>query len=201
MTSPERRTRLAVLVSGGGRSLDNLCEAIERGELACEVALVVCNRRDAFALERARRRGLATALVDPDRELSPAELSAAVFERVDAARCDLVVMAGFLRLCPVPRHWSGRVLNIHPSLLPAFGGTGCYGDRVHAAVLARGVQFTGCTVHYVDDEYDHGRILLQRCIPVRADDTVETLAARVFEEEKQALPDAIRLHLARAAGG
>jgi phosphoribosylglycinamide formyltransferase-1 len=197
MSAHERPARLAVLVSGGGRSLENLCEAIERGELACEVALVVCNKREAHALERARRRGLAAALVDPERELSPAELSAAIFERVDAARCDLVVMAGFLRLCPVPERWAGRVLNIHPSLLPAFGGKGCYGERVHAAVLERGVQFTGCTVHYVDDEYDHGRILLQRCIPVRADDTVATLAARVFEEEKLALPEAIRLHLAR----
>jgi formyltetrahydrofolate-dependent phosphoribosylglycinamide formyltransferase len=198
VTPPERLPRLAVLVSGGGRSLENLCAVIERGELAAEVALVVSSRPGAFALERARRRGIPTALVDPGRELSPAELSAALFERVDAAGCELVVMAGFLRLCPVPARWSGRVLNVHPSLLPAFGGKGFYGERVHAAVLERGVQFTGCTVHYVDDEYDHGRILLQRCIPVLPGDTAETLAARVFEEEKLALPEAIRRHLARA---
>ena len=192
-------TSIGVLVSGGGRSLENLCETIERGRLAARIALVVSNDPTAGALDRARRREIPTAVVDPDRALAPDAFARAIFAEVDAAGCDLVVMAGFLRLCPVPHAWRGRVLNIHPSLLPAFGGQGFYGNRVHAAVLERGVQFTGCTVHYVDDEYDHGPILLQRCIPVEPDDTVETLAARVFEEEKIALPEAIRRHAGRGA--
>ena len=105
------------------------------------------------------------------------------------------MLAGFLRLLLLPPEWVGRVLNIHPALLPAFGGKGYWGDRVHRAVLERGVQFTGCTVHYVTNEYDAGPIVLQRCVAVHPDDTVERLAARVFEQEKVALPEAIRLHL------
>jgi phosphoribosylglycinamide formyltransferase-1 len=108
------------------------------------------------------------------------------------------VLAGFLRLLLLPEAWVGRVLNIHPALLPAFGGKGYWGERVHRAVLERGVQFTGCTVHYVTNEYDAGPIVLQRCVAVRPDDTVASLAARVFEQERRALPEAIRLHLSGA---
>ncbi len=107
------------------------------------------------------------------------------------------MLAGFLRFLPIPERWIGRVLNIHPSLLPAFGGKGYYGDRVHRAALERGVQFTGCTVHYVDNVYDNGPILLQRCIEVLESDDVESLAARVFELEKISLPEAIRQHFSQ----
>ena len=188
--------RLAVLVSGGGRSLENLAEVIARGELDAQLGLVVANTPGAHALERARRLGI-EAVVVPHREHPEVEhFSAAVFAAVEAHRCDLVVLAGFLRLLRIPERWLGRVINIHPALLPAFGGKGYYGERVHRAVIERGVQFSGCTVHYVTNEYDAGPILLQRCVPVRPDDTPETLAARVFEQEKLALPEAIRLHLA-----
>lgn len=189
--------RLAVLVSGSGRSLENLCERIDAGDLAAGVALVVSNRADAYALERARRRSITALVVDPERQLAPEEFSQRVFAACEAAGADLVVLAGFLRFLPVPAAWEGRVLNIHPSLLPAFGGKGCYGDRVHAAVLARGVQYTGCTVHYVTNEYDAGPILLQKVVPVEPGDDVHALAARVFEAEKIALPEAIALHAAR----
>lgn len=198
------RPRIAVLASGGGRSLENLCEQIDAGRLACEVALVVSDRPDAGALARAARRGI-DALVLAPRELGgPERFGEAVFRAVEERGCELVVLAGFLRLLPVPPAWEGRVLNIHPALLPAFGGKGYYGDRVHAAVLARGVQVTGCTVHYVSDEYDAGPILLQRAVEVSPDDTVESLAARVFEAEKEALPEAVRQHLSgetRLVGG
>jgi len=187
--------RIAVLVSGGGRTLENLAEKIAAGELPCRIGLVLSNRADAFALERARRLELPSAVVDPGRELSLEEFSREVFARIEERGCEHAVLAGFLRLLALPDAWSGRVLNIHPALLPAFGGKGYYGDRVHRAVLERGVQFTGCTVHYVDNEYDAGPILLQRCIPVLPGDTVESLAARVFEEEKIALPEALRMHL------
>lgn len=188
--------RLAVLVSGGGRSLENLAEVIARGELDASVELVIANKAGIGALERCERLGITSEVIDAGRALAPTDFSAAVFERVAAAECDLVVLAGFLRFLPIPDAWIGRVINIHPSLLPAFGGKGFYGDRVHAAVLERGVQFTGCTVHYVDNEYDHGPILLQRCVAVEPDDDVHALAARVFEEEKVALPEAIRRHAA-----
>ena len=187
---------IAVLVSGGGRSLENLVEKIERRELDCRIALVVSNTERAFALERAKQHGIPRIVVDPERALDDAAFGRAVFAAVEAAGCELVVMAGFLRLLPIPSRWEGRVLNIHPALLPAFGGTGYYGMRVHRAVLERGVQFTGCTVHYASNEYDAGPILVQRCVAVRADDTPDSLAERVFEEEKIALPDAIRRHLA-----
>ena len=190
--------RLAILASGGGRSLENLAQVIARGELAAEIALVLSNSEDAFALERARRLGLATAVVPHRAFAEPSSFSAAVFREIEEHAAEVVVLAGFLRKLEIPERWVGRVLNIHPALLPAFGGKGFYGERVHRAVLERGVQFTGCTVHYVTNEYDAGPIVLQRCVPVRSDDTPETLAARVFEEEKLALPEALRLHLSGA---
>jgi phosphoribosylglycinamide formyltransferase-1 len=194
------RARVGVLVSGSGRSLENLLEKTRAGELDCEIAIVVSSTPKAFALERARRHDILSVVVDPDRRLSPEELGRDVFAAVESVDCDVVVMAGFLRLVKIPARWIGRVLNIHPSLLPAFGGKGFYGERVHKAVLERGVQFTGCTVHYVDNEYDQGPILLQRCIAVNPSDTAESLAARVFEEEKIALPEALRVHFARVRG-
>jgi phosphoribosylglycinamide formyltransferase-1 len=190
-------TKLAVLISGGGRSLENLVEHISAGELDARIQLVVSNREDSGGLVRARNHDLPTTVVDAQKEMGPEQFSAAVFGQVQAAGCNLVVLAGFLRFLPIPENWLGRVINIHPSLLPAFGGKGFYGDRVHKAVLARGVKFTGCTVHYVDNIYDNGPILLQRCIEVADNDNVDSLAARVFEEEKIALPQAIAMHAQR----
>jgi len=189
--------KLAVLVSGGGRSLENLADEIASGALDAHVGLVIANKHGIGALERCERLGIPARVIDADRALAPSDFSAEVFGAIEAAGCDLAVLAGFLRFLPIPDAWIGRVINIHPSLLPAFGGKGYYGDRVHTAVLERGVQFTGCTVHYVDNEYDHGPILLQRCIPVEPSDDVSSLAARVFEEERLALPEAIRMHAAR----
>jgi len=189
--------RIAVLVSGGGRSLENLAEAIARDEVPGELLLVLASNRKAFALERARRLEIPSVVIDAERKLSPPEFSREAFAAIERAGADVVVMAGFLLLLPLPETWIGCLLNIHPALLPAFGGKGYYGDRVHEAVLAAGVKETGCTVHYVDNEYDHGPVLLQRRVAVREDDTVETLGARVFEEEKIALPEALRIHAKR----
>jgi phosphoribosylglycinamide formyltransferase 1 len=191
-------TKIALLVSGGGRSLENLAAAIARREVPARIVLVLSSTEKAFALERARRLEIPAVVVDPGRKLGPEEYSRDVFAAVESFGAELAVMAGFLRLIRIPPRWAGRVLNIHPSLLPAFGGKGFYGDRVHRAVLEAGARETGCTVHYVDDQYDHGPILLQRKIAVRDGDTVETLSARVFEEEKLALPEALRIHIARA---
>ena len=191
--------RIAILVSGGGRSLENLAERMVSGVLDAELGLVISNRPDAYALERAERLGIPSLVLDPDREMSPEVFSETVFSAVDDADCSLTVLAGFLRFLPIPPAWEGRVLNIHPSLLPAFGGKGYYGDRVHHAVLERGVRYTGCTVHYVDNVYDNGPIVVQRIVEVTPQDTVESLATRVFEEEKIALPEAIRSHFEQDA--
>ncbi len=123
----------------------------------------------------------------------PHDYCKAMFEPCRDAGVKLVVMAGYLKHVLIPEDFVGRVINIHPSLLPSFGGPGMYGQRVHQAVLDRGVKISGCTVHYVDNEYDNGPIILQRSCEVKDDDTAETLAARVFEQECQALPDAIRM--------
>lgn len=183
--------RCAVFVSGTGRHLENLARLAAAGELGGALALVVSNKRGVAALERAARAGVEACVLDAERSFDDATFSARAFELVEARRCDTVVLAGFLRKLLVPARWAGRVVNIHPALLPAFGGKGFYGDRVHKAVLERGCQVTGCTVHVVDDEYDHGRVLIQRWCPVEVDDTAHTLAARVFAEELLALPEAL----------
>ena len=191
--------RLALLVSGSGRSLENLVEETRRGALAAEVVLAIADRPGIGALERCARLGV-PALVLDYKALGGAEgFSARVFRELEEREVRLCVLAGFLRLVRVPPHWKGRVLNIHPALLPKYGGKGFYGDHVHAAVLAAGERESGCTVHLVDDQYDHGTHLLQRRVPVLPGDDVHTLAARVFEAEKRALPEAIRLLLARLA--
>jgi phosphoribosylglycinamide formyltransferase-1 len=187
-----------VLASGGGRSLENLCERIGSGRLAAQIRVLVVNTPKAGAIERAQRLGLECVLIPHQDFATPEAFSAAIFAELGARQVELVVLAGFLRLLIVPEAWLGRVINIHPSLLPAFGGKGFYGERVHQAVLERGVQFTGCSVHYVTNEYDAGPILLQRCIEVRAGESAHELSARVFEEEKIALPEAIRLHASGA---
>lgn len=191
--------RLAVLVSGGGRSLENLATRIAAHELEAEIGLVLSNTPTAFALERAKRLGLEAVVVDHRQHADAASFSQSVFREIDARAIDLVVLAGFLRLVILPERWLGHVLNIHPSLLPRHGGKGFYGDRVHRAVLAAGDRESGCTVHYVTNEYDRGEIVLQRRVPVLPGDDEHLLGARVFEEERLALPEAIRRHFARAA--
>lgn len=185
-----RSLRLAVLLSGSGRTLDNLLDWIAAGRLAGRVETVVSSRSDVRGILIAERAGI-TVHVLPRADATVAAWSATIFDRCRAAGADLVVMAGFLHLVEIPADFTGRVINIHPALLPAFGGRGFHGMHVHRAVLARGCTVSGCTVHLVDNEYDHGRVLLQRTVPVLADDTADSLAARVFAAECIALPEAI----------
>lgn len=187
--------RIAVFASGGGRSLENLVESSRASAFDAEIVLVVANKTGIGALERAARLSVPSVVLDPERKLTPAEFSRDAFLAVESFRCDLVVLAGFLRLLPIPDAWLGRVLNIHPALLPSFGGKGYYGHRVHEAVLEHGCTVSGCTVHYVTNEYDAGPILLQRACAVIDADTADSLAARVFAEETLALPDAVRMHV------
>ena len=186
----------AVLVSGSGRHLENLAALCASGELDARIALVICDRAGVAALERAERLGLPLLHLDPERALDPEAFGERAFAAIREHGAETVVLAGFLRLLQIPEDYQGRVLNIHPSLLPAFGGKGFYGSRVHAAVLARGCQVSGCTVHRVDEVFDNGPILLQRWCPVEPGDTPDSLAARVFELELEAYPEAIRRFLA-----
>ena len=194
--SAGRRPRVAVLVSGGGRSLENLAALAASGELEIELALVLSNTPRAGALARAERLRIPHVVVDHREHPDARAFSAAVFRELDARGVELVVLAGFLRLLLLPDAWQGRVLNIHPALLPKFGGKGFYGERVHRAVIEAGESITGCTVHYVSNVYDSGPVVLQRRCPVLPGDDEHTLGARVFEEEKLALPEAIRRHFA-----
>ena len=184
MTGP---LQLGVFLSGGGRTLANLIEHRDSHGLPIEIKHVLASRGDAGGLTIARRAGIATTVVIKSRH-DDAGYQRAMFDPCRDAGCDVVVMAGYLKHVLIPDDFRGRVINIHPSLLPAFGGRGMYGLRVHAAVIERGCKVSGCTVHLVDNVYDNGRILDQSVCMVHTDDTAESLAARVFDLEKQLLP-------------
>ncbi len=188
--------RLGVLLSGGGTTLQNFLDRIRDGRLRAEVVIVGSSKADAQGLERARRAGVPTVVVERKACASRAEFSAKLFDACRQARAELVCLAGFLQLIEVPADFLGRVMNVHPALIPAFCGKGYYGHHVHEAVLAYGAKISGCTVHFADNEYDHGPIILQRAVEVRDEDTPETLAARVFAQECEAYPEAVRLFAA-----
>lgn len=181
--------RLVALISGSGTTLQNLIDRSRDGRLGAEIVGVVSSRGDAYGVDRAHSAGIPVRVAErkpvdtfPDR----------VFDAVRAFGPDLVCLAGWLHLVRIPADFRLRVLNIHPSLLPAFGGKGMYGRHVHEAVLAFGAKVSGCTVHFADDTYDTGPILIQRAVPVLDTDTPESLAARVFAAECEAYPEAIR---------
>lgn len=182
--------RLAVLLSGSGRTLQNLIVRIRQGTLAANIVLVISNKSDAYGLMRAEEAGIATAVVTKG-DFPGDAFSDRIFTLIRKSRVDLVCLAGFLQLLHIPDDFTGRVLNIHPALLPDFGGPGMYGHHVHEAVLASGAKVSGCTVHIADNIYDHGPILLQKRVPVLEGDTPESLAERVFTAECEAYPEAI----------
>jgi formyltetrahydrofolate-dependent phosphoribosylglycinamide formyltransferase len=188
-----KKLRLGVLLSGGGRTLENIIEHIRAGSLPAEVAVVIASRPGIRGIEVGKAAGAATHLVRPKEYPTVEAYSDAMVHLLDEARVDLVCLAGFLSFWIIPERYAGRVINIHPALLPAFGGKGMYGHHVHEAVLARGCKVSGCTVHYVSNEYDEGPIIIQRPVPVYADDMPDDLAARVFREECIAYPEALRL--------
>ena len=187
--------RLAVFASGGGSNLEAILEAIEQDTLIAEVVLVISNKADAFALERARKRDISTLVLDP----SSCESEAAYVDRLLSAlaqqHVNFIALAGYLKKIPaeVVQQFQHRMLNIHPSLLPAFGGPGMYGSRIHKAAIERGVRWSGVTIHLVDEHYDSGPIVLQKPVPVHQDDSPETLASRVLAAEHRIYPEALRL--------
>lgn len=184
--------RLAVLLSGEGTSLENLFERIEAGELDARVEVVIASREKAGGLARARRRGVPAVAVPRRKFPEVKAFNDAIHAVLGDHPVDLVVLLGFLSPFET-RGFEGRAINVHPALIPAFCGRGFYGRRVHEAVLAAGVKVSGATVHFVDEHYDSGPILLQEAVPVRDDDTPDTLAARVQALERRLVPEAIRL--------
>lgn len=180
--------RIAVFASGNGTNLQALLDHFA-GSTVAEIALVVSDQPDAGALDRARRAGVPVHHI-PVNTRPIAAVTADTLDALEAARTDIVVLAGYLRLMPpdVIRRFSHRILNIHPALLPAFGGKGMYGRRVHEAVLAAGCRITGATVHFVNEHYDEGRIVAQWPVPVLAGDTPESLAERVLRVEHSLYP-------------
>ena len=189
--------KIAVLVSGGGTNLQAIIDAIADGTITdTQIVTVISNNAGAYALERANAAGIAASCISPKNYESRALFNEALLEAVQASGADLIVLAGFLVVIPeqMIRAYRNRIINIHPSLIPSFCGTGYYGLKVHECVLARGVKVTGATVHFVDEGTDTGPILLQKAVEVRQDDTPQSLQRRVMEEAKwKLLPRAIDL--------
>jgi formyltetrahydrofolate-dependent phosphoribosylglycinamide formyltransferase len=190
MTNP---LRLAVVLSGSGTTLQNFLDRIEKGELPATVVGVVSSVEGAFGLERARKAGVPSRTVARKAYPGRAAFSEALTEALDAFTPGLVAFAGFIHRWALPEKYKGKVMNIHPALIPAFSGKGYYYDRVHKEALERGVKFSGCTVHFVDNRYDEGPIVHQKIVPVEDDDTVDILRDRVQAAEREAYPEAIRL--------
>lgn len=187
--------KLAVFASGGGSNLQAILDAVEAGSLPAEVALVVADRPTAGALDRARRHRVPTAVLRPADHEDANAFGRALLGVLEDHGVTFVALAGYLKKVPdaVVRAFQHRIVNVHPSLLPAFGGPGFYGRRVHEAALAHGVRWSGATVHLVDEGYDTGPIVLQEPVRVEPGDTPDTLAARILAVEHRLYPDALRL--------
>ena len=197
MASMQGLLPTAVLISGSGTTLKNLIEQRDRGTLPVEFRLVVSSKKEAGGLNYAKGACIPTVVVPKLRLQSANEHSESVFGPIREAGAELVVMGGYLQHVLIPADFENKVINIHPSLIPSFSGKGMYGLKVHQAAIDFGVKVSGCTVHFVDNEYDHGPIILQSTCRVLETDTAESLQRRVFELECEALPAAIRKILAR----
>ncbi|MDC7300435.1 phosphoribosylglycinamide formyltransferase [Agathobacter ruminis] len=189
--------KIAVCVSGGGTNLQAIMDAIDNGTITnTEIAVVVANNQNAYALERAKQHGIEAICVSPKSYKTREQFNEALLATIDSYEVDLIVLAGFLVVIPekMIQKYRNRIINIHPSLIPSFCGTGYYGLKVHEGVLARGVKVTGATCHFVDEGTDTGPIILQKAVEVQQDDTPQTLQRRVMEEaEWQIMPKAIDL--------
>ncbi|MBN1124060.1 MAG: phosphoribosylglycinamide formyltransferase [Sedimentisphaerales bacterium] len=188
-----RHLRLGVLLSGGGTTMVNLDKEIKAGRLNAEIAVVISSRLKVKGVERTHNLGLEPVIIRKKDFPDIDSFSARIVAALDTARVDLAIQAGWLCLWTIPAKYENRVMNIHPALLPGFGGRGMWGHHVHEAVLKAGCKVSGCTVHFANNEYDSGPIIVQRTCPVMETDDADTLAARVFEQECIAYPEAIRL--------
>ena len=187
--------KIGVLISGGGTNLQAIIDSIEEGNIKGEIGLVISNRKDAYGLTRAQKAGIETLYINSREFDSEEEYNKKIIEEFTKRNIELIVLAGYLKVLSEEfiDKYRGRIVNIHPSLIPSFCGKGCYGEKVHEMVLERGVKLTGVTVHFVDEGTDTGPIILQRAVEVKDDDTVERLKERVLEVEHQILPEAIKL--------
>jgi phosphoribosylglycinamide formyltransferase-1 len=191
--APVKPLKLAVLISGGGRTLKNFIDLAAEGDLPADIRLVISSSVKAGGLKFAEDARIPTAVFSRRNFESVNDYGNAIFDACRDADVDYVAMAGFMKLAPVPADLENRVINIHPALIPAFCGHGMYGHHVHQAVLDYGAKITGCTVHFVDNEYDRGPIIWQQPVPVFDDDDADSLAARVFQAEKEAYPHVLKL--------
>ncbi len=183
---------IAVLFSGGGRTIVNLLDCIDNGSLDATITLAIASKVGIVGIDRLTERGIEVATARTENETA-SEGDLQVQARLNEERPDLVCLCGYLRLLTIEPWMENKIINIHPSLLPKFGGKGMYGMNVHEAVLTQGETESGCTVHYVDPQYDHGPNILQRICPVLPSDSPQILADRVFELECEAYPVAIRM--------
>lgn len=191
--------KIGVLVSGGGTNLEAIIESCEKGKIPARVVLVISNKEDAYALTRARNHDIEGMFLSPRDFKTREEYWEKMRDILEERKIGLICLAGFLlKLSPlIVKKFRGRIMNIHPALLPEFGGDGMYGRRVHEAVLESGAKFSGCTVHFVDEVYDAGPIILQKKVPVLSNDTPDTLAERVLKEEHKTYSEAIKLFAER----
>ena len=194
--------RIAVLCSGGGTNLQALIDAVEAGDIDGQIVLVLANASKAFALERAKKHGIPAEFVSKKQAGSDEAFNDVILQKLKDAQVDLVVLAGYLPILgsQVVRAYEHRIINIHPALIPAFCGPGMYGHHVHEAVLAYGAKISGATTHFVDEQVDHGGVIMQRSVPVLEGDTPDTLAARVLTVEHQILPESVKLFCAGKLG-
>lgn len=186
---------IGVLISGGGTNLQAIIDSIEAGNIKGEIKIVISNRKDAYGLVRAEKAGIETLYINRQKFNTEEEYNDRILEELRKRNIDLVVLAGYLKVLSKGfiKKYRGRIINIHPSLIPSFCGKGCYGEKVHEMVLEHGVKVTGVTTHFVDEGTDTGPIILQKVIGVKDDDTVETLKAKVLTVEHEILPETIRL--------
>lgn len=191
-----KKINLGVLISGGGNTLQNFIDRIEMGKLPAAIQVVISSKPGVAGLERAKKHHIPASVVPYAHYKDVDAFSQAITAELDKYPIDLITLAGFVHFYKIPDKYKGRVMNIHPGLIPAFCGHNYYGNKVHEAVINYGAKVSGCTVHFADNVYDNGPIIIQRTVPVLDDDTPHTLAERVFQEECEAYPEAIRLFAA-----
>lgn len=187
------KLNLGILISGSGNTLQNFIDQIETEKLPATIQIVISSKPDVAGLNRARKHNLRTTVIPYANYTSIDAFSCAITDELDKYPIDLITLAGFVHFYNIPEKYHGKVMNIHPGLIPAFSGHHYYGRKVHEAVITYGAKVSGCTVHFADNIYDNGPIITQRAVPVHDDDTPDTLAERVFQAECEAYPEAIRL--------
>jgi phosphoribosylglycinamide formyltransferase-1 len=187
------KLKLAVLVSGSGTNLQAIIDAVEENYVPAEIAVIISNKQDAYALQRASKYNIPTVFINHKDYSSREDFERAMIEEINKRQADLICLAGFMRVLTelFVSHYPNRILNIHPALLPA--AKGLYGEHVHEAILNSGAKFSGCTVHFVTTDVDGGPIVIQKIVPVEDNDTPQTLAKRILEQEHIAYPEAIKL--------